>query len=127
MVQVKPHVAAAGVTAAAKRVSNGNAQLALELVGFNQDLAAAMQYVFGNAFICKVELAPSLLLCCAWLPYLAQSPAIAYYVGMHVHAFHQAKRGSMCYTSECTDVCLMVCPNCLMVTELHSVCSVRAY
>ncbi|KAL3152148.1 hypothetical protein ABBQ32_001245 [Trebouxia sp. C0010 RCD-2024] len=51
--KVKPHVAAASVTAAAKRVSNGNAQLALELVGFNQDLAAAMQYVFGNAFICK--------------------------------------------------------------------------
>ena len=54
--QVKPHVAAASVTAAAKRVSNGNAQLALELVGFHQDLAAAMQYVFGNAFICKVGL-----------------------------------------------------------------------
>ena len=53
--QVKPHVAAANVTAAAQRVSNGNAQLALELVGFDQDLSAAMQYVFGNAFVCKVS------------------------------------------------------------------------
>lgn len=50
------------MTAAAQRVSNGNAQLALELVGFNQDLAAAMQYVFGNAFVCKVRFGPPLLL-----------------------------------------------------------------
>lgn len=56
---MKPHVAAASVTAAAQRVSNGNAQLALELVGFNQDLSAAMQYVFGNAFVCKVKFGPS--------------------------------------------------------------------
>lgn len=60
--QVKPHVAAASVTAAAQRISNGNAQLALELVGFNQDLAAAMQYVFGNAFVCKVRFTPASLL-----------------------------------------------------------------
>ncbi|KAA6425080.1 MAG: structural maintenance of chromosomes 2 [Trebouxia sp. A1-2] len=51
--KVKPHVAAASVTAAAQRVSNGSAQLALELVGYDQDLTAAMQYVFGNAFVCK--------------------------------------------------------------------------
>ena len=54
-VQVKPHVASGKVTAAAQHISNGNAQLALELVGFDQDLGAAMQYVFGNAFICKVH------------------------------------------------------------------------
>ncbi|KAL0051178.1 hypothetical protein WJX82_003135 [Trebouxia sp. C0006] len=51
--KVKPHVAAASITAAAQRVSNGSAQLALELVGYDQDLTAAMQYVFGNAFVCK--------------------------------------------------------------------------
>ncbi|DBA81803.1 hypothetical protein WJX77_004664 [Trebouxia sp. C0004] len=51
--KVKPHVAAASVTAAAQRVSNGSAQLALELVGYDQDLTAAMQYVFGNAYVCK--------------------------------------------------------------------------
>ena len=61
MFQVKPHVAAASVTAAAQRVSNGNAQLALELVGFNQDLSAAMQYVFGNAFVCKVKIYTALV------------------------------------------------------------------
>ena len=55
MKQVKPHVAAASVTAAAQRVSNGAAQLALELVGYDQDLTAAMQYVFGSAFVCKVR------------------------------------------------------------------------
>lgn len=49
-------MAAASVTAAAQRVSNGSAQLALELVGYDQDLTAAMQYVFGNAFVCKVSL-----------------------------------------------------------------------
>ena len=54
--QVKPYVAAASVTAAAQRVSNGNAQLALELVGYDQDLTAAMQYVFGSAFVCKVSM-----------------------------------------------------------------------
>ncbi len=58
MRQVKPHVAAASVTAAAQRVSNGSAQLALELVGYDQDLTAAMQYVFGNAFVCKVSIRP---------------------------------------------------------------------
>lgn len=52
---MKPHVAAASVTAAAQRVSNGAAQLALELVGYDQDLTAAMQYVFGSAFVCKVR------------------------------------------------------------------------
>lgn len=61
--QVKPHVAASSVRAAAQRVSNGNAQLALELVGFNQDLGAAMQYVFGNAFVCKVSFARSMHIC----------------------------------------------------------------
>ena len=54
---MKPHVAASSVRAAAQRVSSGDAQLALELVGFNQDLGAAMQYVFGNAFVCKVSFA----------------------------------------------------------------------
>lgn len=32
------------------------AQLALELVGYDAELKAAMAYVFGNAFICKVGL-----------------------------------------------------------------------
>lgn len=32
------------------------AQLALELVGYDAELKAAMAYVFGNAFICKVRL-----------------------------------------------------------------------
>ena len=31
------------------------AQLALELVGYDSELKAAMAYVFGNAFICKVR------------------------------------------------------------------------
>ena len=31
------------------------AQLALELVGYDSELKAAMAYVFGNAFICKAR------------------------------------------------------------------------
>lgn len=40
--------------AAAARVGGGRAALALELVGFDQELGAAMRYVFGNAFVCQV-------------------------------------------------------------------------
>ena len=36
--------------------SKMGAQLALELVGYDAELKAAMAYVFGNAFICKVRL-----------------------------------------------------------------------
>lgn len=32
--------------------TNGNAQVALSLVGYDDELRAAMQYVFGTAFIC---------------------------------------------------------------------------
>ena len=40
--------------AAAARLGGGRAALALELVGFDQELSAAMRYVFGNAFVCQV-------------------------------------------------------------------------
>ena len=40
--------------AAAARLGGGRAALALELVGFDQELGAAMRYVFGNAFVCQV-------------------------------------------------------------------------
>ena len=41
--------------AAAQRLApGGKAQPALELVGYDAELSAAMKYVFGGAFICKV-------------------------------------------------------------------------
>ena len=55
LVQIKPQVAGNSVRTTASKVSNGKAQLALELVGYSQDLTAAMQYVFGNSFIWKVR------------------------------------------------------------------------
>jgi len=56
---VSARVAAPGVKAAAAKVGQGKATLALELVGFDAELGAAMKYAFGNAFVCKVR--PSLL------------------------------------------------------------------
>ena len=40
--------------AAARRMAGDKAQPALELVGYDQELTAAMKYVFGGCFICKV-------------------------------------------------------------------------
>ena len=39
----------------ARQLSQGNASLALELVGFDAELKAAMQYVFGTSFVCQVS------------------------------------------------------------------------
>ncbi|PRW61562.1 structural maintenance of chromosomes 2-1 isoform A [Chlorella sorokiniana] len=39
--------------AAARRLAGDKAQPALELVGYDQELSAAMKYVFGGSFICK--------------------------------------------------------------------------
>ncbi|EIE18219.1 RecF/RecN/SMC protein [Coccomyxa subellipsoidea C-169] len=41
------------VQAAAAKIGRGRATIALELVGFDADLGAAMKYAFGNAFVCK--------------------------------------------------------------------------
>lgn len=38
--------------AAAKQVAPGKAHLALDLVGYDDDVSAAMAYVFGDTFIC---------------------------------------------------------------------------
>ncbi|KAK9836025.1 hypothetical protein WJX81_006911 [Elliptochloris bilobata] len=51
--KVAGRVASAAVQASAARLGAGRAALALELVGFDQDLSAAMRYVFGNAFVCQ--------------------------------------------------------------------------
>ncbi|KAL5720567.1 Structural maintenance of chromosomes protein 2-2 [Ranunculus cassubicifolius] len=38
---------------AAKMVGNGNAELALSLVGYEKDVEEAMKYVFGSTFVCR--------------------------------------------------------------------------
>ncbi|KAH6788453.1 structural maintenance of chromosomes 2 [Perilla frutescens var. frutescens] len=39
--------------AAVKLVGKGNASVALSLVGYDQELQTAMEYVFGSTFVCK--------------------------------------------------------------------------
>lgn len=39
--------------AAAQKVAPGKVNLALDLVGYDEDVSAAMAYVFGDVFICK--------------------------------------------------------------------------
>ena len=41
--------------AAADMAPGGAAVVALELVGFDRELSAAMKYVFGSSFVCKVR------------------------------------------------------------------------
>ena len=53
--QVAGRVASAAAQAAAARLGGGRAAHALELVGFDADLGAAMRYVFGNAFVCQAR------------------------------------------------------------------------
>lgn len=54
-VQVSSRPASASVQAAAQRLSQGRASLAQSLVDFDPALAPAMQYTFGNAFVCQVS------------------------------------------------------------------------
>lgn len=44
-----------GVLDAAARLGAGRARPALELVGFDGGVQAAMKYVFGNTFVCQVR------------------------------------------------------------------------
>ncbi|XP_047264461.1 structural maintenance of chromosomes protein 2-1 isoform X2 [Capsicum annuum] len=39
--------------AAAKLVGKGNAEVAISLVGYDEELKSAMEYVFGSTFVCK--------------------------------------------------------------------------
>ncbi|KAK9829006.1 hypothetical protein WJX72_003368 [[Myrmecia] bisecta] len=51
--KVSSRAVPASVVNAAQRLSHGKATLALELVGYDAELSAAMQYAFGGAFVCK--------------------------------------------------------------------------
>ena len=54
--QVSSRTASAAAQSAAARLGRGRAALALELVGYDEDLSAAMKYAFGSAFVCKASL-----------------------------------------------------------------------
>ncbi|CAA0834568.1 Structural maintenance of chromosomes protein 2-1 [Striga hermonthica] len=41
--------------AATKLVGKGNAEIALSLVGYDQELQSAMEYVFGSTFVCRTR------------------------------------------------------------------------
>lgn len=44
-----------GVLGAARQLGGNKAQPALELVGYEGEVEAAVKYVFGNTFVCKVS------------------------------------------------------------------------
>lgn len=43
-----------GVLSAAAKLGGGKAQPALELVGYEGEVEAAIKYAFGSAFVCQV-------------------------------------------------------------------------
>ncbi|BDA47769.1 Structural maintenance of chromosomes protein 2 [Coccomyxa sp. Obi] len=51
--KVSSRSASPAVQAAAAKIGRGKATIALELVGYDAELGAAMKYTFGNAFVCK--------------------------------------------------------------------------
>lgn len=55
MAQVRYSDMPPSVLAAAKQLGGGRAQPALELVGYEPEVEAAIRYTFGNAFICQVS------------------------------------------------------------------------
>lgn len=62
--QVNGRTASNAAQKAARSLSKDKASLALELVGYDQELSSAMNYVFGNAFVCKVS--PKCASCLTW-------------------------------------------------------------
>ena len=55
--RVTSRTASAAQQAAAAAASGGSAKLALSLVGYADEVQAAMKYVFGAGFVCKVRAA----------------------------------------------------------------------
>ena len=53
--RVQSRSATAAQQAAAASASKGTATLALSLVGYEEEVQAAMKYVFGAGFVCKVR------------------------------------------------------------------------
>lgn len=51
--KIKAFKASAEKIGAAKREAPGKAHLALSLIGYDEEVAVAMEYVFGNTFICE--------------------------------------------------------------------------
>lgn len=50
--QIRAFVASAAQLTAASSASNGAAQLALNLIGYDHEVSKAMEFVFGNTLIC---------------------------------------------------------------------------
>jgi structural maintenance of chromosome 2 len=61
--RVKASTASASQQAAAATASGGAAKLALTLVGYDDEVQAAMKYVFGAGFVCKARAALALRCC----------------------------------------------------------------
>ena len=57
--QVSARGLSSAALGAAKNAVGDRAQPALELVGYEPELDAAMQYAFGGCFVCQVSAGPS--------------------------------------------------------------------
>lgn len=55
LLQVRYSETSPSVLAHAARLGGGRAQPALQLVGYEPEIEAAIKYAFGNAFICQVR------------------------------------------------------------------------
>ena len=53
--QVRHSEPSAAVRDAARKLSSGRARPALELVGYEDEVAAAVKYAFGSAFVCQAR------------------------------------------------------------------------
>lgn len=53
--QVSSRAASTSAQAAAQRLGRGKASLAQDLVAYDPQVTPAVQYAFGNAFICQVK------------------------------------------------------------------------
>ena len=51
--KIVAHRTPANTVAAAQRIAPGKVELALSLVGYEEEVARAMEYVFGSTFICE--------------------------------------------------------------------------
>lgn len=54
-VQVRYNEASGAVLSAAAKLGGGRAQPALQLVGYEGEVEAAVKYAFGSAFVCQVR------------------------------------------------------------------------
>jgi structural maintenance of chromosome 2 len=66
LLQVRYQEAHPSVLSAAAKLGAGKAQPALQLIGYEQEVEAAVKYAFGTTFVCQVgdSWGPTTMTCC---------------------------------------------------------------